>query len=131
MPVFSRELMGATEIKWATREAHIATTPVERGPTAGYGFIRTVDLVWALACLRLHHVVVTDTPRCLHRGRGSPAIEPAKGIGRQRVGLIPLWGEALTDEDECGVSGAPLRLVFRLLRSPTRDKPARYKKALD
>ncbi len=44
---------------------------------------------------------------------------------------LALRGEVLPDEDECGVSGASLRLVLGLLRSPTRDKPARYKKALD
>ena len=57
-------------------------------------------------------------------------------LSRSKLG--PLWRAGLSrvgvrsapDEDECSVSGTPLRLVLGLLRSPTRDKPARHKNAL-
>jgi hypothetical protein len=49
-----------------------------------------------------------------------------------RAGLPRVGGRSAPDEDECGVSGTPLRLILGLLRTPTQavrrfDKPARHK----
>ncbi|TWR58187.1 hypothetical protein FIV41_18370 [Pseudomonas marginalis] len=44
-----------------------------------------------------------------------------------RAGLPRVGVRSAPDEDECGVSGTPLRLVLGLLRSPTRGKPARHR----
>jgi hypothetical protein len=44
-----------------------------------------------------------------------------------RAGLPRVGVRSAPDDDECGVSGTPLRLVLGLLRNPTRGKPARHR----
>jgi len=50
------------------------------------------------------------------------------GLSNRRTARVGV--RSAPDEDKCGVSDTPLRLVLGLLRSPTRDKPAHHKNAL-